>query len=125
MTKIEGGLKDGIESYLKGKTTRKFGILVIDEQGGGDDPERTVPQQQVLSMAFYFNMLVVIIELNPTLNVEKHKPTISSLTTSLPESAVTVMKKSFNAFAGDDFGKLRKLPIKEIADLMDCCANRA
>ena len=108
MTKYLGGLKNGIETYLTGKTTRKFGILVIDEQGGGDvDPKRTVPQLQILSMAFQLDMQVVIVEINPAMDIAKRTPTRSALTAKLPDNAIILMKKSFNAFAGDDYGVLR------------------
>lgn len=109
MTKYEGGMLKAIELYLEGKTTRKFGVLLIDEQSEDNKPNpRTAAQLKVLALAWQRSLKTILIEINPKMTAEARKPTNSALAREAPPGTEVFFKAGFNAFGRiDSSGKAK------------------
>lgn len=113
MTKYVGGLIPAIESYLEGKSNRKFALLIIDEQDSSATPsQRTVDQQRIIAFAQDMRFLSVMIELNPKMTASGRHPTNNNLAKMLPPDTPVFFKIGMNAFgiidaSGRSFGNNR------------------
>lgn len=143
MTRYIGSLLGSIDTYLAGKSNRKFGALVIDEYSPENElSDRTVAQRQALIFARERGFKIILIELNPAMTWEKRNATNSNLTDILPPGTEVFFKKGFNAFGRvDDTGKsvphnigrslldesLRKAGVNELlimGQMSKMCVNR-
>jgi len=99
MTKYSGGLLNAIDHYLDGKSNRKFGLLIIDEQAEESKiSELTVNMVKCIGFAKTRDFKVVMVEINPPMTAEKRTPTRRSLAMHLPKDTDVFFKRGFNAF---------------------------
>ncbi len=143
MTRYTGGLIPGIETYLQGKTNRKFGLLIIDEQDSGNSlSQRTIDQQRIIAFAQEMKFKSVMIELNPAMTTAGRHPTNNNLVKMLPKDTPVFFKIGMNAFgiidaSGKSFGNnrgkslldtlLRSAGINELivmGQMGEMCVNR-
>ncbi len=125
MSRCDGGLRSGIQTYLKYKTSRKFGVLIIDEQSEDKAPNpRSVAQLQILALAIELKMKVVLVEINPPMRSETRRPTKSILTGNLPDDTEVFFKVGFNAFGRVD-GTGQASPSNKGASLLDASLRQA
>jgi nicotinamidase-related amidase len=98
MTLYNGNLLDAIDSYLAGSTTRKFGLLVIDEQGN-DRPAGDLVNAmlETVSFADARGFLIVTVEINPPMTAPARVLTRAAFRAHMT-NPVVFYKTGFNAF---------------------------
>jgi nicotinamidase-related amidase len=98
MTLYTGALLRAIDAYRVGTTTRKFGLLVIDEQG----EDRTAGQMATamlttISFAANRGFTIVNVEINPGMRQDTRLPTRAAFRAAMHQDVV-LFKKGSNAF---------------------------
>lgn len=98
MTEYNGNLLDAIDAYRGASTTRKFALLVIDEQGA-DRPagELVTAMLQTISFADGRGCLIVTIEINPPMTAPAGLLTRAAFRAQIA-NPVVFYKIGFNAF---------------------------
>jgi hypothetical protein len=92
-------MRGEILSYLTGKTTRRFGVLVIDEQVEKEpDLELTDKMLDVITFGKAIGAFFVLVEINPGLLNSTRKPTRLPLRAAMPADHQVFYKVGFNAF---------------------------
>jgi hypothetical protein len=105
MARISKGLLQGMQEFKESLDIIAFkvGLLIIDEQQRKDPLEAAASsalraQQRVIMGAVSLEIPVFFIELNPTGDPDKTKPSRSRLRGLLPPGTTRMMKKHLNAF---------------------------
>lgn len=99
MTQYMGSMFTGISQYLIGKSTRKFALLIIDEQQNENElSELTVNQVKTIAFANTNRFKIVVVEINQSMEASKAKLTRQALARHLPHDTITFYKTRLNAF---------------------------
>jgi hypothetical protein len=98
MTLYHGNLLTAINTYRADSTTRKFALLVIDEQGA-DRPEGALVTAMLETISFCnaSDFLIVTIEINPPMTAPARQLTRAAFRAHMT-NPVVFYKKGFNAF---------------------------
>jgi hypothetical protein len=98
MTVYHGALLTALDQYRASWSSRKFGLLIVDEQGDNRaEGDLVNAMLETISYAVGHGFKVVRVEINPGMKPETSLPTRAAFRAILRESSV-IYKKGFNAF---------------------------
>jgi hypothetical protein len=108
MTVYNDALLTAIDAYLLGKTSRKFALLVIDEQGADRAAgELRTAMLATISFAALRGFKTITIEINPGMTAQSSTPTRASFR-AIMQNPTIFYKNGFNAFGPIDGTGLSK-----------------
>jgi nicotinamidase-related amidase len=119
MTEYNGTLLPAITTYRQSWPGRKFGLLVIDEQGNDRQAGELVNAMlETIAYADGAGFKIVEVEINPAMSMDRRQPTRAAFR-AIIRNATVFFKKGFNAFGVIDASGSGKQVTRTDSSLLD------